>query len=107
MGLKKLATGTVTTGAGSVAYTVPTGMECNVVDIMISNHSANQAGINIYFVPVGGTVGVSNAFLPHFHIASHEIYHWVGNQKLNTGDFIHVISDQSDVAMHITGDETR
>jgi len=107
MGLKKLATGTVTTGAGALAYTVPTGMECNVVDIVICNGSANQAGIHIHFVPSGGTKGVSNTFLAHYHVASHDVYHWTGNQKLNTGDFIYVISDQSDVVMHITGDETR
>ncbi len=107
MGLKKLATGAVTTGAGAVMYTVPTGMECVVTDIHIANHNGGQAGIDLYFGPSGGTKGNSNTFIPHIHIASHEIYHWTGEQKLDVGDFIHVTSDATDVAIHITGDETR
>lgn len=105
--MKKLYGGAISTGGGSVVYTVPAGYTTEINDIAISNGDGNQAGISIYFVPSGGSISTSNSFLYHYHVDLHGQYTWHGTQVLDPGDFIHVTSDQTDCSIHISGDEYR
>jgi hypothetical protein len=40
--MKKLGTGAITTGGGTLLYTVPTGIRTEVMDIVIANTTAGR-----------------------------------------------------------------
>lgn len=106
--MKKLATGAITTGAGTLLYTVPTGMRTDVKDIVIVNtDTSGSASVSVHFVPVGGSATSSNKLLSN-HTMAHSTYsHWSGTQTLNSGDFIQGIGTAATFTIHITGEEYR
>lgn len=105
--MKKLAQGAIGTGAGTLAYTVPTGYKTDVVDICISNTTAGALTCTLHLVPSGVAVGATNILLPTVSIAANSILQWTGTQTLMTGDFIQVIGSGAGLTMNITGNEYR
>ena len=104
---KKLAQGAIGTGAGTLAYTVPSGYKCLVNDIEISNTTAGSLTISLHLVPVGMAVGTTNMLFPACTLLPYSVMQWTGEQLLNTGDFIQVIGSGSGLTMNINGIEDR
>ena len=59
--MKKLGRGAITTGSGTLLYTVPTGQRCEVLDINIVNTTASAKDLRLHLVPSGGTADTTNA----------------------------------------------
>ena len=105
--MKKLAQGAIGTGAGTLLYTVPTGMRTEVMDILITNTTAGSLTCSIYLAPTGVAVGTSNAMFSSVAIPANTTVHWSGIQCLNAGDFIQGIGSAAGLTLNITGDEYR
>lgn len=105
--MKKLAQGAIGTGAGTLLYTVPTGIRTEVLDICIANTTAGALTITLHLVPVGIAVGTSNAMFSSVSIPANTTVHWSGIQCLNAGDFIQGIGSAAGLTLNITGDEYR
>lgn len=105
--MKKLAQGAIGTGAGTLAYTVPTGFKATVNDINISNNTTSAITCLMHLVPNGVSVGSSNVFLPTISIPANTVMQWSGVQQLNSGDFIQAIASASGLTMNVTGEEYR
>lgn len=107
MGMKKLGQGAITTGGGTLIYTVPTGIRTEVVDIVIANTTAGALTCALHLVPVGGSATTANMMYPASSIAANTMTHWSGVQVLNAGDFIQGIGSGAGITVHITGNEAR
>lgn len=105
--MKKLAQGAITTGGGTLLYTVPTGMRVGIRDVIVANSTAGALTCALHFVPVGGSVAASNMVLPAKTIAANDIFQWQGIQVLNAGDFIQGIGSSAGITVNITGEEVR
>ncbi len=105
--MKKLGRGAITTGSGTLIYTVPTGMKCDVKDIVIANTSAAPITCGLYLVPVTGTAGTTNAMFPAVSVPGNTTIHWCGTQTLNAGDFIQGIGSAAGITVNVTGEEYR
>lgn len=105
--MKKLGQGAITTGAGTLIYTVPSGYRTDVMDICISNTTAGALTCAVHLVPVGGSSSASNALFPTVAIPGNTIVQWVGVQTLNAGDFIQGIGSGSGITVNISGEEYR
>lgn len=105
--MKKLAQGAIGTGAGTLLYTVPTGMRTEVMDILIANTTAGSLTCSIHLAPTGVAVGSSNAMFSSVSVPANTTVHWSGIQVLNAGDFIQGISSASGMTVNISGNENR
>lgn len=105
--MKKLAQGAIGTGAGTLLYTVPTGMRTEVMDILIANTTAGSLTCSIHLAPTGVAVGSSNAMFSSVAVPGNTTVHWSGIQVLNAGDFIQGISSASGMTVNISGNESR
>jgi hypothetical protein len=105
--MKKLAQGAIATGAGTLAYTVPTGFNTTVKDIVISNTTSGALNITLHFVPSGGSPAASNMLIPTSSVAANAMLQMTGNQVLNSGDYIQAIGSGSGLTMNISGEEYR
>lgn len=105
--MKKLAQGAVTTGSGTLLYTVPTGYRTEITNIDVCNTTAGSLTFALHLAPVGIAVGTSNMLFPTVTIAGNSMVQWTGTQLLNAGDFIQGIGSASGITVNITGDEVR
>ena len=105
--MKKLGQGAITTGAGTLLYTVPTGFRTDVTQIDIANTTATPLTCAIHLVPVGVVVGASNMLFPTVTVPANTLVQWTGVQHLNTGDFIQGIGSADGITVNVTGEETR
>ena len=105
--MKKLGQGALTTGAGTLVYTTPTGIRTEVQDILITNTSAAGLTCSLHLAPVGVAVGTSNAMFASLSIPAYTTVHWSGVQILNAGDFIQGIGSGAGLTVNISGDEGR
>lgn len=104
---KKLAQGAVSTGAGTLLYTVPNGFRASVKNIDISNTTAGNLTATIHLVPVGVAVGTSNMLFPAVLIPANTLIQWTGDQSLSAGDFMQGIGSGSGITINISVDEYR
>ena len=105
--MKKLGQGAVTTGGGTLLYTVPKDFRCDVADITISNTTTSPISFKLHLVPSGGSVADSNMFIPNVSIPANTFIQWTGTQTLNDLDFIQGIASASGITISITGLEYR
>lgn len=105
--MKKLAQGAIGTGAGTLLYTVPTGIRTEVMDVLIANTTTGTLSCSLHLVPVGVAVGATNAMYSSVSIAANTTVHWSGVQCLNAGDFIQGIGSGSGLTVNISGNESR
>ncbi len=105
--MKTLGQGSITTGAGTLLYTVPTGIRTEVYDVIIANTTSGSLTCSIHLVPTGVAVGTSNAMFSSVAIPGNTTVHWSGIQCLNAGDFIQGIGSGSGLTVNITGNEGR
>jgi hypothetical protein len=105
--VKKLATGAITTGGGTLLYTVPTGIRTEILDIVVTNTTAGALACTLHFVPSGGSAVTATQFLGAKSIAANDIYHFEGIQVLNAGDFIQGIGGSAGINVNISGTESR
>lgn len=105
--MKKLAQGGITTGGGTLLYTVPTGMRTDVMDVLIANTTSSSLTCSLHLSPVGVAVGSTNAMFSSVSIPGNTTVHWSGIQTLNAGDFIQGIGSASGLTVNISGDEGR
>lgn len=104
---KKLAQGSVGTGAGTLAYEVPYGYRLVIKGIDVANTTAGTLTCALHLVPDNGTANTSNMLLPYSSIAAYTLLNWTGMQVLNAGDFIQVIGSGSGLTMNISGEEEK
>lgn len=105
--MKKLGQGAITTGSGTLLYTVPTGYKTEVLDICIANTTAAAITCALHLVPTGVSVGTSNMLFPTVSVPGNTVIQWTGMQHLNTGDFIQGIGSAAGLTVNISGDELR
>ncbi len=105
--MKKLYIGAVTTGSGTLAYTVPTGFKTEVKSITFSNTTASPITFALHFATSGDSVADSNQVIPEVSLAGNTFVQWCPNHQLNAGDFIQAIASASGVTLAITGEEVR
>lgn len=105
--MKKLARGAIGTGAGTLAYTVPTDYITQVTDIDIANTTAGALTCALHIVDSGGSPATSNMLFPTMSIPANNLVTWKGSQVMNAGDFIQAIGSGAGLTMHITGDQQR
>lgn len=105
--MKKLFQGAITTGSGTLCYTVPTGICTEVYDVVIANTTTGALTCSLHLVPVGVAVGTSNAMFSSVSIPANTTVHWSGIQCLNAGDFLQGVGSSAGLTLNITGDEAR
>lgn len=105
--MKKLGQGAITTGAGTLLYTVPTGIRTEVMDIIIANTTTGGLTCSLHLVPTGVAVGSSNAMFSSVAVPANTTVHWSGVQILNAGDFIQGIGSAAGLTLNISGSEAR
>jgi hypothetical protein len=105
--VKKLGQGAITTGAGTLIYTVPTGIRTEVLYIDVCNTTAGALTCALHFVPVGSSATSANMLFPTVSIPPNSMVQWQGIQVLNAGDFIQGIGSGAGITVNITGDEAR
>ena len=104
---KKLGQGAITTGAGTLLYTVPTDYKAHVKNIDVCNTTSSTLTAAIHLVPVGVAVGTSNMLFPTVKVLANSMIQWEGNQVLNAGDFIQGIGSGAGITVNISGEEDR
>lgn len=105
--MKKLGTGAIGTGSGTLLYTVPTGIRTKVMDICLANTTAGSLTCALHLVPTGGSASTGNMMFPTVTIPGNTLVHWSGIQILNAGDFIQGIGSGSGITVHVSGLEER
>ena len=105
--MKKLGQGAITTGGGTLLYTVPTGMRTEVLDINVANTTSAGLTCSLHLAPTGVAVAASNAMFSTLSIPAYTTVHWSGIQVLNAGDFIQGIGSGAGITVNISGDEAR
>lgn len=105
--MKQLGQSAITTGSGTLVYTVPTGYKADIRDVCIANTSSSAITFSLSLVPSGGSAGTANRMFPDISIPANTLIHWCGNQILDTGDFIQCIGSASGVTVTVSGDEIR
>lgn len=105
--MKKLGQGAITTGSGTLLYTVPLNYRTEVKDICVANTTSGALTCALHFVPVGAAVGASNMLFPTISIPGNTVVQWTGSQDLKAGDFIQGIGSASGLTVNISGDELR
>ena len=105
--MKKLFQGAITTGAGTLCYTVPTGIRTEVYDVIIANTTTGTLTCSIHLAPTGVAVGSSNAMFSSVAVPANTTVHWSGIQVLNAGDFIQGIGSAAGLTVNISGNEMR
>ena len=104
---KKLGQGAVTTGAGLLVYTTPSGGVMSIVkclDVCNTNASA-VVTVSLYLVPLAGTAATSNALFAGVVIPAGGSYQWTGTQVLESGGFIQVIGSATGGTINAAGAE--
>lgn len=105
--MKKLAQSALSTGSGTLLYTVPAGYQTDMNDVNIANTASTAISCSIHLVPSGGAVGTSNMLFPATSIPANTLIQWTGVSHLLAGDFIQGIGSASGLTVSITGDQKR
>lgn len=105
--MKKLATGALGTGSGTLLYTVPNGYKTEVQDLNIANTTTSALTCTIHLVPTGSSPAAATQLFPAVSIPANTLIQWTGKQLLNAGDFIQGIGSASGLTVHISGEEMR
>jgi len=105
--MKKLAQGAVTTGSGTLLYTVPNGYKADVNNIDVANTTAAPISFTLHLVVSGGSPAASNMLFPAVSIPGNTMVQWVGEQQMKTGGFIQGIGSAAGITVNITGNESR
>lgn len=105
--MKKLGQGAITTGSGTLLYTVPTGMRTEIIDINIANTTTGALTCALHLVPTGASATSSNMLFPTVSIPANTLIQWTGMQILNSGDFVQGIGSASGITVTISGNEYR
>ena len=105
--MKKLGQGAITTGGGTLLYTVPTGMRTEVLDINIANTTVGTLTCALHLVPTGGTAATTNMLFPTVTVPANTLIQWTGIEILNAGDFIQGIGSAAGITVNISGSEGR
>ena len=89
-------------------YTAPTGTRTIVDKFTGTNSSGSPATLSVYFVPSGGSAGVSNAVTVTKTLAASEVYTFpeLVGQILGPGEFIATLAGTaSAIVIRISGRE--
>lgn len=105
--MKKLAQSAVTTGAGTLLYTVPNGFKADVQNIDVANTTAAPISFTMHLVVSGGSASAANMLFPAVSIPGNTMVQWVGDQQMKTGGFIQGIGSAAGITVNISGNESR
>jgi len=104
--MKKLAQSNLSTGAGTLLYTVPNTYHTEVINIDAANTTSSAVTCSVHLVPSGGSVDASNMLFPAISIPANTLLQWTGVQSLDAGDFIQGIGSATGITINITGTES-
>ena len=85
------------TNAQTTIYTVPAASQDTIKCIDVANTSGSAALCTVNLVASGGSAGAVNQLFPAVSVPPNSTLHWTGTQVLNTGDFISVLSNITNV----------
>ncbi len=105
--MKRLGQSAITTGSGTLLYTVPTGFKTEVLDINICNTTTAGVDCSLHFVPSGSSAATTNAMFKDMRVPANTTIQWTGMQVLNAGDFIQGIGSASGLTVTVSGNEVR
>ena len=105
--MKQLGQSAVGTGAGTTLYTVPTGFQTNMMDIVITNTTSSSISFSIHIVPSGDSASTSNSIFYQVPLSGNTTVQWTGTQHMSAGKFIKAIGSASGITMTISGEESR
>lgn len=103
--MKKLFQGAITTGAGTLCYTVPSSAQTDIQDIEICNTANGAIQFTCCLVPSGGSATANNALFWNANISGYSIVQWTGDTMLSAGDFIQCIGGFTGITVTINGAE--
>ena len=107
MNTKRLAQTAVVNGAGTLAYTSPSGYRTELGYMNIANTTAGALSFTLHLVPVGGAAAAANMIFPAVVIAANTVVQWTGSHIMNAGDFLQAIGSAAGITLSISGNETR
>jgi len=100
----KLANPIVLTATPSVFYTCPANIATIVSSLSVANSSANTATFSIYFVPSGGSPGLSNVIIPSGSLPGFSLANFSLGQVMTAGDKIYAEASVANVlTLHGSG----
>ena len=105
--MKRLAQGAITTGAGTLLYTTPTGIRTEVLDLCIANTTTGPLTAAIHLVPTGASATTANMLFPTVTVPANTLIQWTGTQVLDAGDFVQGIGSAAGITVTVSGDEYR
>lgn len=105
--MKKLGQGAITTGSGTLLYTVPTGYRTEINDVIVANTTAGSLDFRMHFVSSGGSAATSNAIYYDVQIPANTTVQLTCNQILNTGDFVQAVGSSAGLTVTLSGNEDR
>lgn len=94
----------ITTSATTL-YTTPTSTRALIKEISVVNTSSTAATFDVYFVPLSGTAGTSNALFYEQPLAAKQTLQWNGMQVLNAGQTIQVKASTTGLTVVASGGE--
>lgn len=86
-------------------YTAATGKRALIKTITVSNSDAVLRAITIHLVPSGGTVGLSNAFMPAVAMPADSMLGWTGLMVLETGYTVQASANGTGLSLYVGGAE--
>lgn len=102
---KKLGQVAITTGAGTLVYTAPTGITTLLKCLDLTNTAATALTVSVYLVPSGGTASTANVLCYSVLVPPAGQYQWTGTQILEPGGFIQAIASASGITINAAGGE--
>lgn len=105
--MKRLAQSAVTTGAGTLLYTVPNGFRADVQNIDVANTAASPISFTLHLVDSGGSASAANMLFPAVSVPGNTMVQWIGEQQMKTGGFLQGIGSASGITVNISGNESR
>ena len=91
------------TTAVETLYTVQAGYQMTVSEIDICNTAGSAGTFTLYFVPSGGTAGISNSLFAAQSVAANTTFQSKGAMVLNAGDTIQSLASDTTMTVMITG----
>lgn len=103
LGTPALLARTAASLTNTTLYTSPTGVTTYVEDVTICNTSGAPVTVSVALVPLGGTVGASNALFSAMSVAANTTTQWKGRQVLLAGGSIQASASSTSCTIHISG----
>lgn len=90
---------------GSTLYTVPSGTDVKVSEVVITNTMGASATVSLYVVPSGQTYGAANSILTNLVVAANAVVVMDMSVYMTSGDFLAAVQSTANaVTLTISGE---